>query len=132
MLKYVFTSTVVILALAAFLFLKKSDSKDLNTNKKPAPTEKPSAKKEQTVTTNTVIPEVKNTPIQKTEKEMVKTIEEAPLKIEPSDRMKKIRTEDGHVMLYDKDGRIIKKETPDGKIELYNYTREGERILVEK
>ena len=58
-------------------------------------------------------------------------IEKIPEKIEPSNSMKKVRTEDGHVLLYDTEGRLIKKQFPDGKIELYNYTRDGEKILVE-
>lgn len=58
-------------------------------------------------------------------------IEKIPEKIEPSKSMKKVRTEDGHVLLYDTEGRLIKKQFPDGKIELYNYTRDGEKILVE-
>lgn len=134
MLKYALIALMVALGIISIVFFRNSEEENSNSEQIPkAEVSEKAAIQDQV--TKTSIPEnsLGNNlnEIVKTEKELVKTIEEIPEKIEPSDRMKKIRTEDGHVMLYDKEGRLIKKELPDGKIELYNYTRDGERILVE-
>jgi hypothetical protein len=134
MLKFIIASIVLLLGIVAGILSLSS-----NDIQKPSISEnetKNSVKPQTLVHENTNNSDlnVKRVSSLQTDKshEFLKKDEAAPEKLEASTQQRKIRSEDGHLYLYDQKGLMIKKQLPDGSFELYNYTQDGERITVKK